>query len=358
MKRNKIEIANQILDTITKLPKDQQQKFYNKLFYQIRNPCIQTQEDIHCQPIVLKVSYDGQYLSGVQECNQPFTITRILKDALINAQMLPSNIHIPITSCGRTDSGVSASGQTFSLWIRAAQKTGATFGDMSNFIQSFDTIDYMNAINPKLPPEVQITGWALVQPKFSARHSTTGRTYSYFIPNFQNISIDLMRDASQKLIGWKNYKNFCFEKQEIDNYTRKIRSFDFLVDENTLQIRINGTAFLYHQIRCIISILVLIGLKLETLDIIDYLLDIETIQTRPKYIIAPPEFLLFEKPEYQDIVWNTSTKDKIIKNIQALKDMQTFTTQFYNLQKDTSYNYIIDQIKGNQENYCEIKNLK
>jgi tRNA pseudouridine38/39 synthase len=49
---------------------------------------------------------------------------------------------------------------------------------------------------------------------------------------------------------------------------------------------IKGSAFLWHQVRCMMAILFLIGNGQEKLNVIEYLLDVNKIKERPNYDIA------------------------------------------------------------------------
>lgn len=56
-------------------------------------------------------------------------------------------------------------------------------------------------------------------------------------------------------------------------------------------IRIKSNAFLWHQIRCIVTILFQIGKGVDDESIIDDLLDIEKFKSRPGYPYADPRYL-------------------------------------------------------------------
>lgn len=53
-----------------------------------------------------------------------------------------------------------------------------------------------------------------------------------------------------------------------------------------LEIIVEGSSFLWHQIRCIVAILILIGQKREAPSIIDDLLDIEKYPAKPQYTMS------------------------------------------------------------------------
>lgn len=66
---------------------------------------------------------------------------------------------------------------------------------------------------------------------------------------------------------------------------------------------IKGTAFLWHQVRMMMNILFMIGKHLEAPDIIDRLLDVEKVPSKPKYDFAPGENLILTDCGFEDVTW-------------------------------------------------------
>ena len=66
---------------------------------------------------------------------------------------------------------------------------------------------------------------------------------------------------------------------------------------------IKGSAFLYHQVRCMMSILFLIGNKTEPPETIAKLLDVDKIKEKPNYEIADGENLILSDCGYEGIEW-------------------------------------------------------
>ena len=66
---------------------------------------------------------------------------------------------------------------------------------------------------------------------------------------------------------------------------------------------IKGSAFLWHQVRCMMSILFMIGNKIEQPDCIQNLLDIEKIKERPNYDIAEGNNLILSDCGFEGIKW-------------------------------------------------------
>ncbi|KAF8567975.1 hypothetical protein P879_04323 [Paragonimus westermani] len=74
------------------------------------------------------------------------------------------------------------------------------------------------------------------------------------------------------------------------------------------QISVSASGFLYHQIRCIVSLLVMIGRGYEPVSLIEDLLDISKTPAKPQYQIAGDIPLLFTDAEYPEdsVHWYTS----------------------------------------------------
>jgi len=89
-----------------------------------------------------------------------------------------------------------------------------------------------------------------------------------------------MKQAGQFLLGENDYKNFCKIDKDNPTTTRKIFSVDILHSNTSdpyqmCQLVIVGQSFLWHQIRCIVSLLVLVGKEMEEVTVIKDLLDFE-----------------------------------------------------------------------------------
>ena len=209
-----------------------------------------------------------------------------------------------------------------------------------------DELPYVHMLNTILPPDVRILAWCPDPPEgFDARYSCLERRYKYFFTNpafcptpgrfglFHAdgesapvregwLDIARMREAAQKLEGTHDFRNLSQidASKQMPNCQRRItfadvQEFDAdpvdftmvpelnahseVVPKPSLNsspgtigglqvyaITVHGTAFLWHQIRCIAGILFLVGQGLETPDIIDKLLDISQMPGRPHYAMA------------------------------------------------------------------------
>ncbi|ESO90936.1 hypothetical protein LOTGIDRAFT_176790 [Lottia gigantea] len=86
------------------------------------------------------------------------------------------------------------------------------------------------------------------------------------------------------------------------------------------ELTVAGKAFLWHQIRCIVGVLILVGQGKEDPSIIDELLDIEKHPRKPQYNMASYIPLVLFDCQYEDVEWIYS-EESHINNIKHLQDM-------------------------------------
>lgn len=79
-----------------------------------------------------------------------------------------------------------------------------------------------------------------------------------------------------------------------------------------------GSSFLWHQIRCIAAVLLLVGQKKEEPSIIDDLLDIKKYPCKPQYSMCSENPLVLFDCQYDGIEWlyDHSELEKVIKKFQ------------------------------------------
>lgn len=275
------------------------------------------------EQVAFKFMYLGKNYNGVVIQS---TTTNTVEDKIFNAFkkccLIPPNLtNEEIISkqnfslCGRTDKGVNSTGNIFSLLVRSNKK-----------------YNYTKMLNNLLPDDIQILGHRIVDDSFDARFSCLYREYKYFFIK-KNMNISLMQKACDLLEGTHNFRRFCKldksdENYQTKNYERRIYEiriekvknsgliFPYAFKENSNTNKfdyfeaymcvIKGSAFLYHQVRCIMGILFLIGNGSEEVEIIEQMLDMSK-EYEYKYGIADDlnlvltdcvfEFVNFEEEE-------------------------------------------------------------
>lgn len=218
-------------------------------------------------------------------------------------------------------------------------------------------LDYPKILNGVLPSSIRILGWCPVSPQFSARFSCSNRTYRYYFPHRSNLDLDCMAKGLQHMMGRHDFRNFCkMNCEQVYNFERVILSgtivsptLTYHVDESNVRvvsstcttkkdeeemeqeqdhqslqisssssstsrrdmchIEIVGQAFLWHQIRCIMSILFYIGRKQEVPEVVHELVDVTTNPAKPAYDMASETALVLHHCEYSNINFGRSVRN-------------------------------------------------
>jgi len=242
---------------------------------------------------LIKFSYIGTRYCGVAyQDEETLTVEREIFRALMKTKMIKSREECIFSRCGRTDAGVHAAGNYICLSLRVKPE-----------------IEHLKVINKVLPSDIRFLAMRRVDEKFSARFDCKGRIYKYFQPVWQGLDVGLMERASRLLLGEHDFRNFCkMDVGATTNYKRKIHSIKFTLDEpkSVVEIEIRGNAFLWHQVRCMVAILLLIGEKAEEESLITELLDVGKNPRKPLYRMAEPTGLvlhdcMFDSNAFLDI---------------------------------------------------------
>lgn len=211
--------------------------------------------------------------------------------AMIRTRLIMDAKTCNYSRCGRTDAGVSSTGQVIALKLRTSNKK------IGEDCAALEGIDYVNVLNKQLPDDIRILDWAFVPDDFSARFSCSSRLYHYHFSKihfdqiskvFVNLDIDLMQEAAKLLVGVHDFRNFCKRdpSKPDQSFIREI--LECHIEESNevegfYKFICRGSAFLYHQIRCIMAILFLIGMKSEPIELITTMLE----RVNPKNMEAP-----------------------------------------------------------------------
>merc|ERR1712156_581848 len=277
--------------------------------------------------VALHVCYFGWDYHGfaVQETTGK-TIESELFKALVLTKLIKCREESNYHRCGRTDKGVSAYQQVITIDLRSNLKQGVGIIDFEGCEakKREDTdieIDYCKILNANLPPHIQILAWApCPRPDFSARFDCISRTYKYYFPQ-GDLDLVKLNQAGQYLLGTHDYRNFC--KMDVANgvvsYIRQITSVEARKLQNNAEscnpfdmccLTIVGRAFLWHQIRCIVSVLFRVASGRDPPSVVGDLLDIEAHPRRPQYIMASEIPLNLFQCDYEnhDLDWQYDTE--------------------------------------------------
>lgn len=264
--------------------------------------------------VALKIAYLGwDYRGFVVQEDTNRTIEHEIFEALITARLIECRENSNYHRCGRTDKGVSAFCQVISIDLRSTQPEGVGV-IVSPTCTTADAdkpeLDYMGILNRILPAEIRVLAWAPVKPDFSARFDCNSRVYKYFFPR-GDLSVDLMNQASQKLVGTHDFRNLC--KMDVGNgvtnFMRHVDSAGVVTTEapeegyEMCTFTVVSKAFLWHQIRCIMALVFMVGKGQEKPEIIDELFDVETNPCKPQYTMGSEIPLNLYDCSYDDLNW-------------------------------------------------------
>lgn len=262
--------------------------------------------------VALKFLYLGEKYAGfARQDHMPETVERHLFEALVRSRLIETIHDAGYSRCGRTDRGVSAFGQVVALRVRSNMPASATLltGSSIDEVKPGDKfrvrlgtgeerilteLDYASHLNRALPTDIRVYSAAPCRPDFSARFDCRARMYRYFFIR-RDLDIDKMRVAAKQFVGKHDFRNFCRIDANCQVFERNVRSFDIVKcashcandpRQQMYQCEVFGRAFLWHQVRCMVEVLFLIGSRREEPEIILQLLDITQTPRKPQYDMA------------------------------------------------------------------------
>ena len=206
--------------------------------------------------IYLLVAYDGTDFHGWQ--NQPGwrTVQSVLEQSLRRVV----RHDLEVIGCGRTDAGVHAAGH----------------------VNSFTTtceipVDRLrHAIGSRLPEDIAIVDVRHVHPTFSARRSAISKLYRYRIHNARGrpverrtqrstyhywhpLDVERMQAAARHFVGEKDFRAMTPKRTIRESMVRDVLRCDIERHHAEVRIDVEGTGFLYNQVRNMVGTLVEVG---------------------------------------------------------------------------------------------------
>ncbi len=164
-----------------------------------------------------------------------------------------------IIASGRTDAGVHALAQTANFKCDTNKNCG-------------EIMDYFNKY---LPDDIAVLSVDEVDLRFHSRLNAKSKTYEYSLCAINKPDVftrrtvyyidvcpdtEKMRIASQKLLGTHDFKGFSSLGKTKKSTVRTINSIEITENGSYINIRINGSGFLYNMVRIIAGTLLDIGL--------------------------------------------------------------------------------------------------
>jgi tRNA pseudouridine38-40 synthase len=236
----------------------------------------------------LRLEYDGGRYAGFQVQPRARTIAGELGAALRAVVGGP----VRLAAAGRTDAGVHAEGQVVSFLTA----------------RRLDARALREAVNDRLPADINVLEAAEVEPGFHARHRAVARTYRY--------QVSTRRDAFRKRFVWWVRSGLDLARLEAEAAavagSHDFASFTDAADEETvvrviaaawsrdgdlLLFRIGAERFLYRMVRRLVGAMVEVGLGREAPGLVGRLV----AEPRPGAAAAwtaPPSGLFLERVDY------------------------------------------------------------
>ena len=235
--------------------------------------------------IKLTVAYDGTNYSGWQVQENATTVQGVLSAAL--RELLTDcgdpravSDEIELIGASRTDAGVHAEGNV-AVFDTEARMPAEKFAF---------------ALNARLPEDIRVLQSEEMSDNFHPRCAKSLKTYVYQILNttipiptlirymhhiYEDIDINLMRQAVDFFIGEHDFSAFCSAGAQVKSKVRTIESLRIseegpeapsesltnpLKSGKIIRIEVTGTGFLYNMVRIIAGTLIEVGLGRRSLE--------------------------------------------------------------------------------------------
>ena len=202
----------------------------------------------------LDLEYDGQEFAGWAAQPDQRTVEGVLRETLVMVLRAPIDA---LRVAGRTDAGVSATGQVVSV---------VTGGDV-------DVRRVLRGLNGTLPEDVAVRGVTRMHDGFDARADARSRAYEYRVlpgppsplrrRGVLNVSWQLdrraMAAAASAAIGQHDFRAFTPTDTQHVFYDRTVVRCEWQERDDELVFCIEADAFLRHMVRVMVGSMLLVG---------------------------------------------------------------------------------------------------
>ncbi len=188
--------------------------------------------------LAFRVSYLGSGFYGSQMQADRRTVEGEFVAACLRLSLFEDWREAGFLFAGRTDRGVHACGQ----------------------VAAFSTTEPERAIqtlNTQLPPDCWCSGYSEVSPAFHPRFDAKFRTYRYYFEE-ERYDVEAMDRAAARFLGNHNFTSFARVGDK--NPYRTILAAAVFDQEDYVFLEITAESFLWHQVRCMATALIRIGL--------------------------------------------------------------------------------------------------
>ena len=199
----------------------------------------------------LDIAYDGSGFYGYAKQPNVRTVQGVLEDALE-----PYTGGAVTYVAGRTDKGVHATSQVVSF-----------------VCDELDTARVLRSLNRQLAPAIAAQSLTIVDEKFHARFSATGRAYRYRILNApvhdpllahkvwtvtRPLDVAAMNDAAEQFVGEHDFAALC-RRFEDKSTTRTVVWARWRRSADRLDLSMGAHAFCHQMVRSVVALCVEVG---------------------------------------------------------------------------------------------------
>lgn len=243
------------------------------------------------------LAYNGSAYWGFQrQAGDSPTVQKAVEDTL----KAMTGQTVTVVAAGRTDTGVHATGQVISF-------------DLASWSHSPDTL--VKALNAHLPPDIRVRD-AIEAPGFHPRFDAASRRYRYTVLCApvadplraglvwwvaHPLDLALMQAAAALLVGTHDFATFGQPPQG-DNTVREVFTSVWAQQPDPwgeqYEYVVEATAFLHHQVRRMVGMMVEAGLGRLTLAEFEGRFRAADLGQAKR--AAPPQGLILEAVRYRD----------------------------------------------------------
>ncbi|MFQ5414402.1 MAG: tRNA pseudouridine(38-40) synthase TruA [Phycisphaerae bacterium] len=206
--------------------------------------------------IYLRVAYDGTEFHGWQR--QPGL--RTVQGVLEASARRVTRHDLELVGSGRTDAGVHASGQVASFVTTCAMPVAAL----------------RQALGARLPDDMSVVAAHEVDPGFHATRSAVSKLYTYRVYNtparpvqrlvqrytyhcWHRLDVARLRRAAAHMIGEMDFSALASKGRPRETMVRTVYRCDVERFGNEVRISVEGSGFLYNQVRNMVGTLLEVG---------------------------------------------------------------------------------------------------
>ncbi|WP_455474200.1 tRNA pseudouridine(38-40) synthase TruA [Bartonella sp. B30(2025)] len=242
----------------------------------------------------LTIEYDGSNYAGWQRQEGLHTV----QGALEQASFCFSGQQLTITTAGRTDAGVHATGQVAHI-------------DFEKNWNAHTIRDALNAYLRQQGESISVLNVQNVPDSFNARFCAIRRHYLFKILNRRSppalnanrvwwipkpLNSDAMHEAAQKLVGRHDFTTFRSAHCQAKSPIRTLERLDILREGEEIFLYAQARSFLHHQIRSFAGSLMEVGIGRWTAQDLEAALH---AKDRARCgMVAPPSGLYLTQVDY------------------------------------------------------------